>query len=95
MSEAPEYMQADDSPEALLAAIASLGEQMAQLIVRVDYRFGKQLVAARALTDASARDMEITRLSYADPGNWIRVANQDFQTGLMALRRAVQQPTGY
>lgn len=46
---------------------------------------------SNALTSGS----EIKRIKDAEPRRWVAISKTDFQTGFMALTRAVAQPTTF
>lgn len=43
----------------------------------------------------AAKEQEKQRLNTAQPGRWLSIARTDLQTGIMALVRAVAQPTSF
>lgn len=44
------------------------------------------------LPQEGVRTIERDRIANAEPGRWVSIARTDFQTGYMALVRAVAQP---
>lgn len=70
----------------LMNAIKTKGAELDELIGRV-----KQHVATQVM--ASEQHEDKARINQAEPARWVSIARTDFQTGLMALTRAVAQPT--
>lgn len=46
------------------------------------------------LDNDESRDLSLQH-NNAQPFRWVAIGNKDLQTGLMALRRAVEMPVGY
>jgi hypothetical protein len=74
----------------LMNAIKAKGIELEQLLGRVRDHLQTQTVAA-----ANGNEMEEARIDAANPYRWASIAGTDFQTGLMALTRAVAQPTSF
>lgn len=74
---------------ALMNEIKQQGEVLEKLVAKVS-----QHAVAQAKR-ASHRSDEEERLVNAQPQRWISIARTDLQTGLMALTRAVAQPTTF
>lgn len=72
----------------LMNAIKTKGLELDALIGRVHEHLQGQIVDA-----ANGDQDEASRLDAAQPQRWTAIARTDFQTGLMALTRAVAQPT--
>lgn len=73
----------------LMNRIKLHGEATKALIADVDEHLHLQDLAA-------ARDlMEAERIQEAQPKRWLNIAKTDFQSGYMALVRAVAQPTTF
>lgn len=79
------YRELDESDIALINEIKSLGAQTEQLIARVRLR-----ASAQASTPEGA-----LRHQVAESQRWAAEARTDLQKGLMALTRAVAQPTNF
>lgn len=89
----------------LMNEVKALGPQIAQVIAKVRSHINKQTVAAMNAREVAAaagateaesvRQLyaEYDRLDAAQPGRWASIAATDLQIGLMALTRAVAQPT--
>lgn len=73
--------------QALIFAIERLGNDLDSMHTRVSNRIRTQ---ARDADDREATDMQ-----YSEPGRWLAMAKTDFQTGLMKLKRAIDQPTTF
>lgn len=81
------YRQLNEAEAALMNDIKALGQKIEGHIAMVGSHLRSQL------TDAGP--VEATRIDEAQPSRWIAIARTDFQTGLMALTRAVAQPTTF
>lgn len=79
----------------LMNKIKVKGQELAMLCAEIRSRVSDQTLAAMNDKDPNSQDTETARLDYAEPNRWISVARTDFQTGLMALTRAVAQPTTF
>lgn len=89
----------------LMNKIKAKGEELKALAAEVDSHLESQLETARRelnkrnhATGAGTpegNDPDIYRIHSAQPAKWLAVARTDFQTGLMALTRAVAQPTTF
>lgn len=91
----------------LMNEIKAKGQELEVLIAKVQAHVKSQRVEVQkkvlqtgdALTEAEARtaseeaDSENCRLNAAEPERWASVGKTHFQEGLMALTRAVAQPT--
>lgn len=71
----------------LMNKIKSKGEEIQELLLEVGHHLVEQPVGA----DAD----ELARLSAAEPQRWRSLAKTKLQEGLMALTRAVAQPTTF
>ena len=74
----------------LMNKIKAHGIATDALIVEVKAHVNAETRAALGAQDASAE-----RIGYAEPLRWCAIAKTDFQTGFMALTRAVAQPTTF
>ncbi len=96
------------SPEEieLMNSIKSKGEEMLalqrELAGRLSTDYEIKLAAARAAQRGTGFDIyqgasdeayEFRRFTAAEPQRWASIAKTDLQTGIMALVRAVAQPT--
>lgn len=76
----------------LMNRIKEFGPQLQSLIADLRIHLETQ---DRATVDPDWEDTksERARLDQADPWRWLETGKTDLQTGLMALTRAVAQPT--
>lgn len=81
------YRELSEADIALMNDIKAFGESLEVLIGRVSESVQRQ--------SRDALGPEHERLMNATPARWCAVAKTDFQTGLMALVRAVAQPTTF
>lgn len=79
----------------LMNRIKEHGKELGELVDAVRlYTAQQQLQADRAMTAQSfGCQAELNRLASADPARWVEVGATNLQQGLMALTRAVAQPT--
>ena len=75
----------------LVNEIKSQGEALQALVAKVESHTRRQLDSLGAAGDGEGS----LRWSAAQPARWIAIARTDLQTGLMALTRAVAQPTNF
>lgn len=75
----------------LMNQIKVKGLELQALIRSVDGHLATQSGAAAQVGDAD----ELDRIESAQPRRWVAIATTDLQTGLMALTRAVAQPTTF
>ena len=73
----------------LMNRIKAQGALLEQLVADVRYHIDQQMVDSEGDYD------EIARLIEANSDRWVEIAMTDLQTGLMALTRAVAQPTTF
>lgn len=71
----------------LMNEIKALGPQIEAVVRKVLSHVNAQHLDAGSNTD------EVNRLCAASPSRWASIGRTDLQTGLMALTRAVAQPT--
>jgi hypothetical protein len=78
----------------LMNKIKALGATLEEHIAEVaEHNHIQHGIAARSMrADAS---VERERLDRAQPARWVAIARTHFQEGLMALTRAVAQPTTF
>lgn len=72
----------------LMNKIKSLGQELENIIGEVHDHLDIQ---KKNIEDNNERN----RIIAADPARWVAIAKTDFQTGLMALTRAVAQPSSF
>lgn len=76
----------------LMNRIKEFGPQLQTLIADIQLHLQTQDVAT-CDPDWEDSKLERARLDLADPWQWTRAGKADLQKGLMALSRAVAQPT--
>jgi len=74
----------------LMNRIKEFGPQLEQLIFAIGEHITNQFVA---VADDDETSEEGRRLAAADPFRWLDTGQQQLQQGLMAITRAVAQPT--
>lgn len=79
----------------LMNKIKLHGQVLQELINEVKEHNEQQLVDAATIENETDKRAEKNRLYQAQPARWAAIANTDLQTGLMALTRAVAQPTSF
>lgn len=77
----------------LMNRIKSFGPQLERLVQDINNHIAGQSAEATGETLGDANVDECRRLSNAEPMRWSEIGRTDLQTGLMALTRAVAQPT--
>lgn len=77
----------------LMNRIKALGLEFEAVYRDVRYHVDEQHAAMNEPT--AIADAVADRLSTAEPKRWASIAKTDIQTGLMALTRAVAQPTTF
>jgi hypothetical protein len=87
------YRELSEAEVALMNQIKAKGLELDALLVEIRGHIQSQYEEARN-PNANA-DTERDRLDHAEPHRWLAVARTDFQTGLMALVRAVAQPGNF
>ena len=75
----------------LMNAIKAKGLELEQLCAVVYLRGAQQHSAALGAQD----EAELKRIAKAEPARWLELGRVDLQRGLMALTRAVAQPSGF
>lgn len=83
------YRQLTPPEMDLVNKIKAYGMELEKLILEVETHCGEQFNAAVS----AKQPEEIERLRYASPQRWVAIARTEMQQGLMALTRAVAQPT--
>lgn len=78
----------------LMNRIKALGAEFEAVYRQVHEHIDQQHIAMHE-APKEAGDDEAARLSSAEPKRWAAIAKTDIQTGLMALTRAVAQPTSF
>lgn len=79
---------------ALINTIKQHGEASKMLLSAIRAYLEAQTAKARSLPPDEA-DAELSRISDAEPALWVSIARTHFQEGIMALARAVAQPTTF
>lgn len=87
----PGYRELSDVDFDLMSRVRTLGAEIEAVHKQISDHVDCQFRAA----SMSGEDGELARMYAADPKFWVREAKADFQTGLMALIRAVAQPTTF
>lgn len=82
------YRQLNETEAQLMNDIKALGQKIEGHLAMVDSHLRTQEADA---ADAAER----LRIKATQPGRWVSIARTDFQTALMALVRAVAQPTSF
>lgn len=85
------YRELSEAEIALMNEIKALGAHLEHLQHRVLDHVEAQLNIASSANNFD----EVSRLGRTEPTRWAKIANTHFQEGLMALTRAVAQPTSY
>lgn len=73
----------------LMNEIKSQGIALEAVLMKVRQHLRDQAEAVEGSSDHET----VERLAESEPKRWVAIAATDFQTGLMALTRAVAQPT--
>lgn len=73
----------------LMNEIKAHGPALAATLAKLDAHLQRQALAAQA----DGMDAERQRLADAEPGRWRSIGKTELQQGLMAITRAVAQPT--
>ena len=74
----------------MMNTIKAMGPQLEELLAKVGGHLKDARHAAHELAD---QGVENSRMDRAQPERWAAIARTHFQEGLMALTRAVAQPT--
>ena len=75
--------------------IKAKGAELGSLVERLFDHTRQQLDQASAHGAATGDFSEFERLTNAKPHNWVATGATNLQQGLMALTRAVAQPTSF
>lgn len=99
------YRELNEADVAMMNKIKAHATATEALAMEVSKHFSAQYRATTPLEDPSnplhdhprtdAQTAELERLERATPHRWLNIARTDFQTGFMALTRAVAQPTTF
>jgi hypothetical protein len=98
------YRQLNETEAALMNEIKAEGERLHALYLRVSgylstERELKQAAAAASKLapndEGSVASQELRRFNSAHPGRWASIGLTHLQEGLMALTRAVTQPSSF
>ena len=96
------YRELSQTDIDMMNTIKAMGPQMEELLAKVGEHLAQcrqpALTEADALADLEGRprpdfNMTRARIDRAQPERWAAIARTHFQEGLMALTRAVAQPT--
>lgn len=96
------YRELSQADIDMMNVIKAMGPQMEELLAKVGDHIAQcrqpALTEADALADLEGRprpdfNMTRARIDRAQPERWAAIARTHFQEGLMALTRAVAQPT--
>ncbi len=79
----------------LMNVIKAEGETLDTMVKQVQGHLLLQRRDAARLSPITASDAELTRLSKAESERWTALARTHLQEGLMALTRAVAQPSSF
>jgi hypothetical protein len=79
----------------MMNLIKGHGTALESLVLSVQGHLLMQRREAARLAPIQASDAELRRLDRAEADRWARIAATHFQEGLMALARAVAQPTTF
>lgn len=79
----------------LMNGVKALGPQLEALISKINLHLTEQMnnTVVQDMIPVVTNQEEFDRLKSAEPHRWVNIAKADFQTGLMALTRAIAQPT--
>lgn len=72
----------------LINEVKAQGERLAELVTKVQAHVHGQ----RRLAEGTEA---MNRITIAEPARWAAIGKTDLQSGLMALTRAVAQPTSF
>jgi hypothetical protein len=86
------YRELSAEEIALMNEIKLKGEELGDLIDRLADHVHDQRVAASVLPGEAGLE-EGQRLDATEPEEWLRTGKKQLQIGLMAITRAVAQPT--
>lgn len=91
------YRELSAEEIALMNAIKEKGIELGNLLNQVSSHVANQYQNCKLTSAAEPPDpekmAERNRLEAAEPEQWVKISKQRFQEGLMALTRAVAQPT--
>lgn len=91
------YRELSQAEIDLMNRIKKAGDELLalaeELILTLDAAVKAKLDAALDQAEESAEVGEYNRFCDAEPHRWARIGKTDIQTGVMALVRAVAQPT--
>jgi hypothetical protein len=79
----------------LMNRIKAKGAELLELQYELSLMLaGQHLAKTDAAKDSDDAKNELSRFKMAEPMRWAAIGKTDIQTGIMALVRAVAQPTG-
>lgn len=79
----------------MMNMIKAKGEELEDLILSVGGHLLMQRKEATHITPVQYSEIELKRIDRAEPNRWTAIARTHFQEGLMALVRAVSQPSNF
>lgn len=85
------YRELSQAEIDLMNTIKAKGQELQGLIAVTQAHLAQQNATAAQAGDGD----ELDRIEGAQPKRWLAIATTDLQTGLMALTRAVAQPTTF
>lgn len=91
------YRELSQAETDLINEIKAHGEKTAQLLSKVITHLKEQRKArpCKPSGEVDVESVEYQRILHAGPDHWAKLGQQDLQTGLMFLTRAVAQPTTF
>lgn len=88
------YRELSAEEIALMNEVKEEGQRLADLLKKVEAHINTQYDACYD-NELEPNEVEIDRLSNAEPFKWSEEARSDLQVGIMKLVRAVAQPTTF
>ena len=85
------YRKLSEAEVIMINRIKAVGDCIEALIVEVQH----DLLAQASKARVGFEHAEMARIEQAQPARWMSIARTDFQTALMALVRAVAQPSNF
>lgn len=88
------YRELSQAEIDLMNEIKAFGPKLQALVEKIEAHVTEQLISSEGIYSGNTPDTaEINRLAAADPLDWTMTGKQHLQQGLMALTRAIAQPT--
>ena len=87
-------MRLEDTANDIEALIKQIGEHIDKMLQQAheEYLRAEDRMEPQRLANAEAT---MSRLEKSVPQNWLNIANMELKQGMMALRRALAQPTNF